>query len=75
MAIKFASKPPEITKPPIAVKHSRKGVGGRPKKDDAKELVSLRLSPAAVAYFRSSGDDWRARMQAILEQAARSAGL
>ena len=42
---------------------------GRPKLDDAKEAVTLRLSPRAMRKFKALGDDWRKRMSDILEKA------
>ncbi len=42
---------------------------GRPKLDDAKEAVTLRLSPRTLARFKALGDDWRKRMSEILDKA------
>jgi len=47
------------------IKRSR----GRPKLANAKQVVALRLSPITIARFKAGGDDWRARMVAILEEA------
>lgn len=43
---------------------------GRPKLDDAKEAVTLRLSPRTLARFKALGDDWRKRMSEVLDRAA-----
>ena len=43
---------------------------GRPKIASPKEAVTLRLSPEAVARYKASGADWRARMTEVLEKAA-----
>jgi uncharacterized protein (DUF4415 family) len=48
-----------------SIKRSR----GRPRVDNPKEAVSLRLSHKAVARFKAKGDDWRARMAKVLERA------
>jgi uncharacterized protein (DUF4415 family) len=42
---------------------------GRPKIDAPKQAVTLRLDPQALARFKASGKDWRARMAEILEKA------
>ena len=42
---------------------------GRPKLHDAKEAVTLRLSPTAMRKFKALGADWRKRMSDILEKA------
>lgn len=41
-------------------------VRGRPKSDRRKLLVSVRYSPEVVAYFKSTGDGWQARMDGVL---------
>ncbi|HEY5722221.1 MAG TPA: BrnA antitoxin family protein [Allosphingosinicella sp.] len=41
---------------------------GRPRKlpGERKEAVSLRLSPAVLAHFRSAGDGWQTRIDEVL---------
>lgn len=39
---------------------------GRPIKPDAKEAVSIRLSPLVVAHFRARGPGWQTRINDIL---------
>lgn len=39
---------------------------GRPKSDNAKQLVSVRYSQEVLAYFRSTGEGWQARMDGVL---------
>jgi uncharacterized protein (DUF4415 family) len=39
---------------------------GRPASDNKKLLVSVRYSPEVVAYFKSTGDGWQARMDGVL---------
>jgi uncharacterized protein (DUF4415 family) len=49
-----------------SIKRSR----GRPKVDNPKEAVTLRLSPDIVEKFKAAaGDEWRARMANTLKRA------
>ena len=41
---------------------------GRPKSGRAKQLVSIRYSPDVLAYFRSTGEGWQARMDGVLRR-------
>jgi len=41
---------------------------GRPKSATRKLLVSIRYSPEVVAYFKSTGEGWQARMDGVLRQ-------
>lgn len=40
---------------------------GRPKAATTKQAVSLRLSPEVVRYFKSTGQGWQTRMDAVLK--------
>ena len=42
---------------------------GRPKLENAKQPVTLRLSPQTLEKFESLGPDWRARMAEVLDKA------
>lgn len=42
---------------------------GRPRSENARQPVTLRLTPATLAKFEKLGPDWRARMAEILERA------
>lgn len=53
--------------PELAANFRRRA--GRPKLDDAKEAVTLRLAPQTLARFKAQGDDWRKRMSEILDKA------
>jgi len=44
--------------------------GGRPKKAEPKEAVSLRLDPEVVAHFRAGGPGWQSRINAALRKVA-----
>jgi uncharacterized protein (DUF4415 family) len=43
---------------------------GRPRIDNPKEAVTLRLDPETLARFKATGKDWRARMAEALDKAA-----
>ena len=45
-----------------------KSLRGRPKSENKKLLVSVRYSPDVLAYFRSTGEGWQARMDGVLQQ-------
>lgn len=42
---------------------------GRPKLENAKQPVTLRLSPDTLSKFEALGPDWRARMADVLDKA------
>jgi uncharacterized protein (DUF4415 family) len=63
--------PLAVAFPDLAV--SSKRDRGRPKTDNAKEAVTLRLSPETVAHFKAiGGSDWRAPMSEALEKTSRA---
>lgn len=41
---------------------------GRPQSPGKKLLVSVRYSPEVIAFFKSSGDGWQARMDSVLRE-------
>lgn len=41
---------------------------GRPKSDTVKELVTLRLSPNVIDFFKSTGPKWRTKINEELEK-------
>lgn len=45
-----------------------RAVRGRPKSENKKLLVSVRYSPEVLAYFKSTGEGWQARMDGVLRQ-------
>ena len=47
----------------------RKNVGGRPKSENPKVAVSLRLDQEIVARFKASGPGWQTRMNKALREA------
>jgi uncharacterized protein (DUF4415 family) len=45
-----------------------KSLRGRPPLENKKLLVSVRYSPEVLAYFRSTGQGWQARMDGVLKE-------
>lgn len=43
---------------------------GRPRIDNPKEAVTLRLDPETLARFKATGKDWRTKMAEALDKAA-----
>lgn len=43
---------------------------GRPRIDNAKAAVTLRIDPDTLARFKATGKDWRARMAKALDSAS-----
>ena len=52
-----------------ALMESIKRGRGRPKLDNPKEAVTLRVDPDTLSKFKAKGKDWRARMSEVLEKA------
>ena len=48
----------------------RKNVGGRPKAENPKVAVSLRLDQEVIDRFKSDGPGWQTRMSKALRDAA-----
>jgi uncharacterized protein (DUF4415 family) len=42
---------------------------GRPRSEAPKEAVTLRLDPATLERFKATGENWRAKMSEVLDQA------
>ena len=55
---------------PSLAEAMRKNVGGRPKADNPKVAVSLRLDQDIVARFKASGPGWQTRINDALRHAA-----
>jgi uncharacterized protein (DUF4415 family) len=69
---------PELTEEDFArgVWHRRSeplphGLRGRPKSQDPKQPVSLRLDPDVLAHFRRGGRGWQSRINAALRKVAK----
>ena len=56
---------------PALAEAMRKNAGGRPKADNPKVAVSLRLDRDVVARFKAGGPGWQTRMNSVLRDAAR----
>ena len=41
---------------------------GRPKSESPKQLVSVRYSQEVLAFFKSTGEGWQARMDSVLKE-------
>ena len=63
---------PEITKEWIVGAELRKGTKlvrrGRPRIDNPKQLLSLRLPPEVIAGWKSTGPGWQTRMADVLRK-------
>ncbi len=55
---------------PALAEAMRKNAGGRPKSENPKIAVSLRLDQEIVARFKASGPGWQTRMNDALREAA-----
>ncbi|MBB1498928.1 BrnA antitoxin family protein [Paracoccus sp. MC1862] len=55
---------------PALAEAMRKNVGGRPKAENPKVAVSLRLDQDVVARFKASGPGWQTRINSALRDAA-----
>ena len=45
---------------------------GRPPSDNAKKLVSLRLSPEVLDHFKAAGPGWQTRINEVLLKSVRA---
>lgn len=55
-----------LTKAQLQAMVPLKALRGRPKSPNPKQLVSVRYSPEVLAYFKSTGEGWQARMDGVL---------
>lgn len=55
---------------PTLAEAMRKNLGGRPRAQNPKVAVSLRLDPDVVAAFKADGPGWQTRMNEALRAAA-----
>ena len=44
-------------------------LGGRPKSDNPKQAISIRLDAEVIERFKASGDGWQSRMNEALRKA------
>ncbi|KFL31933.1 hypothetical protein JP75_05925 [Devosia riboflavina] len=59
----------EQAKGQISFAEAMKRGRGRPKLDNARQAVTLRLDPETIARFQATGEDWRSRMVEVLDKA------
>jgi uncharacterized protein (DUF4415 family) len=57
-----------LTPKQLAAMVPMKALRGRPKSDNAKQLLSVRYSPEVLAYFKSTGEGWQSRMDGALRE-------
>lgn len=55
-----------LTPRQLAAMIPMRALRGRPKSANPKQLVSVRYSPEVLAYFKSTGEGWQARMDGVL---------
>lgn len=54
---------------PDLAANMRKNLGGRPKSDNPKVAVNIRLNPETVEKFKATGKGWQTRMSDVLDAA------
>lgn len=67
----FSQATPKIGDEIVAaneVKAAFKKKLGRPKTEDPKKPISIRLSPDVLAYFRATGKGWQTRINEVLQE-------
>ncbi|NCW87045.1 MAG: hypothetical protein EBV69_13555 [Oxalobacteraceae bacterium] len=57
-----------LTNAQLAQMVPAKALRGRPPLATRKQPVSVRYSPEVLAYFRSTGEGWQARMDGVLKR-------
>ena len=63
-----SAKPFRDVFPEIGAK-MEKNLGGRPKKENPKQAVSIRLDAEVIAKFRATGPGWQTRINDVLKNA------
>jgi uncharacterized protein (DUF4415 family) len=58
---------PPLTDEEMAAMVPFRSIFGRPKKENPKQLVSIRFSPEVIAHFRASGPGWQTRIDEALK--------
>jgi uncharacterized protein (DUF4415 family) len=66
----FANAKPFADAFPALAEKMRKASGGRPKSDNPKVAVSLRLDRDVIEKFRATGPGWQTRINEALRRAA-----
>ena len=58
---------PPLTDEQLHAMVPMRSLRGRPPSLQKKQLVSIRYSPEVLAYFKSTGEGWQARMDGVLK--------
>jgi uncharacterized protein (DUF4415 family) len=56
-----------LTEEQLARMVPMRSLRGRPRLENKKVLLSVRYSPEVVAFFKSTGEGWQSRMDAVLK--------
>ena len=56
-----------LTDAQLAAMAPLRALRGRPRLENRKMLLSVRYSPEVVAFFKSTGEGWQSRMDAVLK--------
>ena len=57
-----------LTYAQLAAMVPTKTLRGRPRTENPKQRISVRYSSEVIAYFKSTGDGWQARMDRVLRE-------
>jgi uncharacterized protein (DUF4415 family) len=57
-----------LTDAQLAAMTPFRALRGRPRLENKKLLLSVRYSPEVVAFFKSTGEGWQSRMDAVLKE-------
>lgn len=66
----FASAKPFTEAFPEVAEKIRRNVGGRPKSDNPKLPISIRLDQDVIAKFKATGPGWQSRINEVLRKSA-----
>lgn len=66
----FAKAKPFAEALPVLAEKMRKNVGGRPKAENPKVAVSIRLDADVVDAFKAGGPGWQSRVNDALRKVA-----
>jgi len=66
----FASAKPFTEAFPEIAEKMRRNVGGRPKSENPKRPISIRLDQDVIAKFKATGPGWQSRINEVLRKSA-----
>ncbi|MCP4423299.1 MAG: BrnA antitoxin family protein [Chloroflexi bacterium] len=67
----FSQATPKIADQVVTVNEAKAAFKknlGRPKAENPKQAISIRLSPEVLTYFRSTGKGWQTRINEALQE-------